>query len=196
MSKIAVFPDAAAMLADMEKSVPTHNYIGTIAELTLPAATLETELFPRAALEYYSALNLGEIDAANPQHAALTAAWYSPARGGPQGDYREGMPAKVANVVDALRRFPRTKRAVLTVPQRNVSHEVDADAKCLRELHFWEGEGDGRLHCSGFMRAQACSIFPKNIHFIATLLERVARATGKQPGSYTHCVTTLTSGRE
>ena len=195
MSKIAVFPDAAAMLADMEKSVPTHNYIGTIAELTLPAATLETALFPAAALDYYSARNLGEIDAANPQHAALTAAWYSPARGGPQGDYREGMPAKVANCIEALQRFPHTKRAVLTVPQRNVSHEVDADAKCLRELHFWVGQ-DQRLHCSGFMRAQACSIFPKNIHFIASLLDRVARATGREAGSYTHFVTTLTSGRE
>ena len=195
MSQIAVFPDAAAMLAAMEQAVPTHNFIGTISALTLPAATLQTPLFPEAALAYYSALNLGEIDPANPAHAALTAAWYSPERGGPQGDYREGMPAKVANVVDALRRFPRTKRAVLTVPQRNVSHEVDADAKCLRELHFWRGE-DGRVHCSGFMRAQACSIFPKNIHFIASLLDRVARAAGGEAGSYTHFVTTLTSGRE
>jgi hypothetical protein len=195
MSQIAVFPDAAAMLAAMERAVPTHNFVGTIAALALPAATLETPLFPAAALAYYSALNLGEIDPANPAHAALTAAWYSPERGGPQGDYREGMPAKVANVVDALQRFPATKRAVLTVPQRNASHEVDADAKCLRELHFWQGE-DGRLHCSGFMRAQACSIFPKNIHFIATLLDRVARAVGKEAGSYTHFVTTLTSGRE
>jgi hypothetical protein len=194
-SQIAQYADAAAMLAAMERAVPTHNFIGTISTLTLASATLETALFPQAALAYYSALNLGEIDAANPAHAALTAEWYSPARGGPQGDYREGMPAKLANVVDALRRFPRSKRAVLTVPQRNASHEVDADAKCLRELHFWEGE-DGRLHCSGFMRAQACSIFPKNIHFIASLLDRVAQATGKQPGSYTHFVTTLTSGRE
>ena len=195
MTQIAQFPDAGAMLAVMEKSVPCHNFVGTITSLTLETATLETALFPAAALSYYSALNLGEIDAANPAHAALTAAWYSPERGGPQGDYREGMPAKVANVIDALQRFPLSKRAVLTVPNRNASHEVDADAKCLRELHFWVGE-DARLHCSGFMRAQACSIFPKNIHFIASLLGRVAQATGRQPGSYTHSVTTLTSGRE
>jgi hypothetical protein len=195
MSHLATFPDAGAMLAAMEKAAPTHNFVGTISCLTLASATLETALFPAAALGYYSALNLGEIDSANPAHAALTAAWYSPERGGPQGDYREGMPAKVANVVDALRRFPHSKRAVLTVPQRNASHEVDADAKCLRELHFWLGEDD-RLHCSGFMRAQACSIFPKNVHFIASLLDRVAQAVGKQPGSYTHFVTTLTSGRE
>ena len=34
------------------------------------------------------------------------------------------------------------------------------------------------------------------VHFIATLLERVARKLGRQPGSYTHFVTTLTSGRD
>jgi len=33
-------------------------------------------------------------------------------RGGEQGDYRDGMPAKIANVIDCLRAFPHSKRAV------------------------------------------------------------------------------------
>ena len=131
----------------------------------------------------------------NPAHAEAHAAWYSPERGGPQGDYRADMPAKLANVVDALTRFPHSKRAVLTVFARNSSHAVDEDAKCLRELHFFVKQGDERLHCAGYMRAQAASIFPKNIHFIATVLARVAAAVGREPGEYTHSVTQLTNGR-
>ena len=187
---------AAALLAAMEAATAggatARNFCGTIAAPVTPAtATLETPLFPAAALAFYSALNMGSANLTGPDAAA----WYSPARGGPQGDYREGMPAKLANVVDALRRFPASKRAVLTVASRNESHEVDADAKCLRELHFYV-EADGAVHATGFMRAQAASIFPKNIHFIASVLAHVAAALGREAGSYTHFVTTLTSGRE
>ncbi len=196
MSVLAIYPDAAAMLAAMTERAPCRNFCATISCLSLAAATIETPLFPSAALSFYSQLNLGELDpAANAAHAALAAVWYTPARGGPQGDYRAGMREKVANVIDALQRFPRSKRAVLTVPNRNVSHEVDEDAKCLRELHFFI-EGDGRLHASGFMRAQAVSIVPKNIHFIAAIMDRVATALGVPVGSYTHFVTTLVTGRE
>ncbi len=192
---IPVFANAGEMLAAMESVVPTHNFCGTIRLLTLATATLETPLFPAAALHFYSLFNMGGIDPSNADHAALHAAWYSPERGGPQGDYREGMPAKLANVIDALTRFPHSKRAVLTIPNRNASHESDSDAKCLRELHFFRGE-DNLLHCTGFMRAQACSIFPKNINFIATVLQHVARGVGLEVGTYTHFVTTLVSGRE
>jgi thymidylate synthase len=160
--------------------------------MTLPAAAegLSTALFPVEALDFYARLNLGEAVSEEER-----AAWYAPERGGPQGDYAEGMPEKLRNVIDALQRFPASKRAVLTVASRNVSHEVDADAKCLRELHFYlEG---GRLCASGFMRAQAASIFPKNIYFIALVMARVAAGLGGVPvGSYVHFVTTLTSGRE
>ena len=179
----------------MESSVPCHNFCGVISTLSLSNATLETPLFPQAALHFYGMLNLGEIDVeGNPEHAALHKAYYSPERGGPQGDYRAGMAGKVSNVIDALTRFPHSKRAVLTIPNRSIDHTVDEDAKCLRELHFFS-EG-GKLHCSGFMRAQACSIFPKNIYFIALILPRVAAAVGLEVGSYTHFVTTLVSGRE
>lgn len=187
---------AAALLAAMETATDggrvARNFVATVAAPFTPhTATIETPLFPAAALAFYSALNMGAADLTSP----AAAAWYCPARGGPQGDYRAGMPAKLANVVDALRRFPSTKRAVLTVASRNESHEVDEDAKCLRELHFYV-EADGRVHATGFMRAQAASIFPKNAHFIASVLEHVAVSLGREAGSYTHFVTTLTSGRE
>ena len=195
MTTPAAYPSAAAMLAAMEAATADgatfFTFAGTIAAPFTPAsATLETPLFPPPALAFYSALNLGEaVDEAS------RAAWYSPARGGPQGDYARGMPAKVANVVDALTRFPHSKRAVLTVFSRSADHTVDEEAKCLRELHFFVRPGDERLHCAGFMRAQAASIFPKNIHFIASVLERVCRAVGREPGTYTHSVTVLTGGR-
>jgi hypothetical protein len=195
-----VFPSPAAFLQGMLSAAPCHNFCGTIPCLTLASATLETELFPEPALRFYGLLNLGELDPAGcPEHAALQQAWYSPSRGGPQGDYREGMQAKLANVIAALQAFPLSKRAVLTVPNRSIDHSCDEDAKCLRELHFWLDAGpggDGRLHCSGFMRAQACSIYPKNIYFIALLLQRVASALGKEVGSYTHFITALSTGRE
>ena len=37
-------------------------------------------------------------------------------RGGEQGDYREGMPAKLANAIDCLRSEPLSKRATITFP--------------------------------------------------------------------------------
>ncbi len=179
------------MIACASSSVPYRNFVGTVSSMSLPAAAcgLATVLFPIEALDFYARLNLGEAVSEGER-----AAWYAPERGGPQGDYAAGMPEKLQNVINALQRFPASKRAVLTVASRNVSHEVDADAKCLRELHFYiEG---GRLCASGFMRAQAASIFPKNIYFIALVMARVGAAIGIPVGAYTHFVTTLTSGRE
>ena len=162
-----LFETAAAMHNTMEVATAggrtVRNFCGTISAPVTPATCIiETPLFPVAALELYSALNLGEVDVADAgEYTAAVARWYSPERGGPQGDYAAGMPAKVANVIDALAQFPKSKRAVLTVPTRNASHKVDEDAKCLRELHFYV-EDDGAVHATGFMRAQAASIFPKN----------------------------------
>ncbi len=165
-------------------------FVATVLDMSGDAIVVETELFPRAALDFYTAHNLDELPADDARYATL----YSSARGGGQGDYRVGMRDKIANVVDCLTRFPGSKRAVLTVPARNVSHEVDEDAKCLREVHFFiEG---GALHAAGFMRAQAASIFPKNLHFIGTILQRVAAALRVPTGRYTHFVTTLVSGRD
>lgn len=189
-----VFASPAAMLAAVTAAtaggVTRRCFVGTIQDMRGDAIVCETELFPRSALEFYTAHNLDELASDDPRYTTL----YSSARGGGQGDYRAGMKEKLANVVDCLTRFPASKRAVLTIPNRNVSHEVDEDAKCLRELHFWVD--NGALHASGFMRAQAASIFPKNIHFIGTIHHRIAGALGLAVGSYTHVVTTLVSGRD
>ena len=58
--------------------------------------TVETELFPVAALEAYSAYNM-ERDLDDAQRA-----WLSETRGGAQGDYSTGMTRKIDNVVDCL----------------------------------------------------------------------------------------------
>ena len=49
----------------------------------------------------------------------------------------------------------------------------------MRELHF--NLDDGQLNASVFFRAQAASIFPKNIHFIGTIMDEVASKLDAQP---------------
>eukprot|EP00971_Amphidinium_carterae_P160447 3180541-Amphidinium_carterae.1 len=39
-----------------------------------------------------------------------------PERGGEQGDYRDGMPEKIANVISCLKEEPRSKRAIVPIP--------------------------------------------------------------------------------
>jgi len=214
--RLPTFDTPAGMLADMVALTGRHarvrNYMGVIVDMRLEATVVETELFPRGALEFYTAHNLDELDPEHVEaHAAGYRTYYNSARGGGQGDYRAGIKQKIANVVDALTRFPASKRAVLTIPPVALDHSVDGDAKCLRELHFYlearepeEGEAGvattaapepEALHCTGFMRAQAASIFPKNIHFIGAVMNAVARGLGKPVGTYTHIVTTLTNER-
>ena len=139
---------------------------------------VETELFPEPVLQAYSAWNLGEaLSPAQQQH-------FNAERGGGQGDYRAGMPEKIANVVDCLSHFPNSKRALITISNHPIpNHRSDEQAKCLRELHFYlEGEaGATRLNASCFFRAQAALIFPKNIHFIGSLMQSIARQLPQQP---------------
>ncbi len=180
--------------------------------------TIETTLFPPEALNVYSAYNLeddiSQIDKEK---------YFNNHRGGSQGDYRQGMKRKIQNVVDCLTKFPCSKRAVITIPNNpNHCHESDEDSKCMREIHFYldsscEGDGDGDhgasvmlLNATVLMRAQAVEIFPKNIHFIASLMNRVAtecnlsRAASNsgdyleeiQPGVLYYLATTLVSVRE
>ena len=47
---------------------------------------------------------------------------------------------------------------------------------------------DGKLCCTGFLRVQNATIFPKNIHFFATLLDDVAKRVGVPLGEYTHFI--------
>jgi len=158
---------------------------------------VETELFCREALEAYSGYNLGLPEVSDETRQK----YFTGRRGGSQGDYRQGMASKLANVVDCLSKFPRSKRAVVTIPNDSLApHTSDEDAKCLRELHLYLDEkeeggdaaavdedngvvrGGGQqkpkkcyeLNATVLMRAQAAEIFPKNVHFIATVMRYVA----------------------
>lgn len=173
-----------------------RNYVGVVENMEETHLVVETELFSAEVLRFYSWHNLCLFnEESNPEDYAK---FYNEARGGAQGDYREGLPEKFDNVVRCLSEFPASKRAVLTVPYSSegsmcADHTRDDQAKCLRELHFYVQ--DKKLHCSGFMRAQAASIFPKNIHFIGTLMNVIGERLDLQTGSYTHFVTTLVNER-
>lgn len=183
-----------AMLAATAGGRLARNFVGIILDMSPSALEVPTPLFPSEALRFYTRFNLDELSPSNAEDEAAAARWLSAARGGGQGDYRAGIRAKVDNVVEALTLFPRSKRAVLTVPSAvDAAHSDDAAAKCLRELHFYLE--DDRLCCTGIMRAQAASIFPKNIHFIGSLMSRVAERLGVAVGSYAHVVTTLVDER-
>jgi len=205
----SVSPSSASSSSSSSESSPAlvRNYVAVIEDMSAESMVVETELFPRDALEFYSKYNLNLLDLDNnDRDRSLHQQYYTPARGGGQGDYRVGIERKIANVVDCLRKFPNSKRAVLSVPHASrVSVEDDHtdtdEAKCLREIHFYletDGDVDSRLLCaSGLMRAQAVSIFPKNIHFIGTLMHHVAQQLGGgvKVGRYTHFVTTLVAER-
>jgi hypothetical protein len=210
---LASFSTPREMYAHIRSLTSRHavvrNYVGVVECMSGNDLVVETDLFPRDALEFYSKYNLNHLDVANnARDAELHERFYTPARGGGQGDYRSGVAAKLANVVSALRSFPNSKRAVFPVPHSEkpsstADHTDTDEAKCLRELHFYlEPIADSaanpqqrRLCCTGFMRAQAASIFPKNIHFIGTVMEYVARELNVPVGSYTHIVTTLVDER-
>lgn len=153
---------------------------------------VETALFPRAALEAYSALNMEQ------ELSKAQAQTINEQRGGAQGDYREGMQKKLANVIDCLTNFPESKRAVVTVCNQPMpDHRSDADAKCLRELHLHIDETN-RLCGTVFFRAQAASIFPKNIHLVGTLMTHVAARLPTKPalGTVFYLATLLVASRD
>jgi len=50
--------------------------------------------------------------------------WFLPERGGEQGDYREGMPEKIANVIDCLKNEPLSKRAIIPIPFNSEGSET------------------------------------------------------------------------
>lgn len=134
----------------------------------------ETSLFPLEALKVYSAYNLEQ-----PIEEKDRLKYFSAHRGGSQGDYRDGMQKKIENVVDCLTKFPKSKRALITIPNTSFpSHSSDEDAKCMREIHFYLEEGGDtttmNLNATVWMRAQAAEIFPKNIHFIGSLMDDIA----------------------
>ncbi|MBX2858816.1 MAG: hypothetical protein KTR17_09150 [Cellvibrionaceae bacterium] len=152
-----------------------RNYTQTIA---MDDYLVETELFPKPVLEAYSCWNLGQP--LKPQQQA----YFNSERGGGQGDYREGMPEKIANVVDCLRHYPASKRALITIANQPIpDHRSDEQAKCFREIHFHLAKEPGRsiLNATCFFRAQAALIFPKNIHFIGSLMHSIGQQLPQQP---------------
>ncbi len=164
-----------------------RNFVGVIEDISIDASTVETDLFPKGALEYYTKKNMG-WDYTQDEYDT----WQLAERGGEQGDYREGMPAKIANVIDCLQKEPLSKRAIIpipfaTEPSSTVDWTNQGQTKCCRELHFYLE--DGKLKCTGIVRMQNANIFVKNIHFFATLIDHVAKALNVPVGEYTHFIT-------
>jgi hypothetical protein len=170
-----------------------RNFVGVIEDISVAASTVETELFPLGALEYYTKKNMGWD-----YTAEEAAKWQLAERGGEQGDYRTGMQAKISNVIDCLKTEPLSKRAVIPIPfsdapSSSADWKDQGQNKCCRELHFYLEEG--KLKCTGILRMQNASIMPKNIHFFATLIEYVARELNVEVGEYTHWITNLCHDR-
>ena len=167
---------------------PVRNYTELI---DMGDFVVETELFPRAALVAYSAKNMEE--ALTPEQRT----WINEERGGAQGDYHEGMAGKIANVVDCLAQFPRSKRAVIAVSNRPMAeHSDDAEAKCMREIHLYLDD-DNRLSATVLLRAQAASLFPKNIHMVGSIMTRIAEQLPGRPalGTVFYVATLLVADR-
>ena len=100
-------------MTEISMDAPVRNFT---QELDMGHYVVETDLFPLEVLDAYSAWNLGrELTDEQRQH-------FNEERGGGQGDYRDGMADKIANVIDCLNRFPESKRAVITVPNLSLIH--------------------------------------------------------------------------
>ena len=151
---------------------PVRNYVQT---LDMSDFLVVSDVFPQAVLEAYTAYNLGKPLSAEQKNMM------NESRGGSQGDYREGMTAKIANVVDCLSNFPNSKRAIITISNVPVpDHRSDPDAKCVRELQLYLDD-DGKLSATVFLRAQAAFLFPKNIHMIGSIMREVSRQLPATP---------------
>ncbi len=172
-------------MTQQSQNLRLRNYTQRLA---MDDYVVETDLFPKAVLEAYTAWNL-ELPLSDEQTQ-----FFNAERGGGQGDYRSGMRKKIANVVDCLGRFPQSKRAIITISNNSSPcHTSDEDAKCLRELHFYIE--DNTLNASCLFRAQAALIFPKNIHFIGALMAEIARSLAIPVGTLFYCATILVSDR-
>mmetsp|Transcript_26482 Transcript_26482/g.56752 ORF Transcript_26482/g.56752 Transcript_26482/m.56752 type:complete len:222 (-) Transcript_26482:560-1225(-) len=166
-----------------------RNFVGVIRDVSVPASTVETDLFPKDALDYYTAKNMGWEYTQEDYDR-----WQLAERGGAQGDYRDGMKEKIANVIDCLKTEPLSKRAVIPIPyatqgSASIDWKDQGQNKCCRELHFYLE--DSKLKCTGIIRMQNANIFVKNIHFFATLIEYVAKELNVEVGEYTHWITNV-----
>jgi len=182
------------------KEFVVRNFVGVIEDVSIAASTVETELFPKGALDYYTKKNMGwdytqeEVDM-----------WQLKERGGEQGDYRAGITEKLNNAIECLKSEPLSKRATITFPFSGEAVGGTGGSetndwtrqgvnKCCRELHLYLE--DGKLKCTAIVRMQNANIFVKNIHFFATLLETVAKELDVEVGEYTHWITNLCYDRD
>lgn len=170
-----------------------RNFVGVIQDISIKASTVETDLFPEPALDYYTKKNMGW------EYTMKEATqWQRVERGGDQGDYRYGMEAKINNVIDCLKTEPLSKRAVIPIPfaaepSTAANWKDQGQNKCCRELHFYLE--NGKLKCTGIVRMQNANIFVKNIHFFATVIDHIAAALEVEVGEYTHWITNLCHDR-
>lgn len=175
-------------MSDVSARGQVRNFV---QRLDMSDYLVETPLFPAEALRAYSAINMEQ--AISDEQAR----YITDQRGGPQGDYHEGMQRKIANVIDCLTKYPNSKRAVLTVCNEPIpDHSDDAAAKCLRELHLYLDDA-GKLSATVFFRAQAASLFPKNIHLVGSIMTQVAAHVPSKPalGTVFYLATLLVSDR-
>jgi hypothetical protein len=164
--------DAWQKMTEVAAQGPVRNYV---QNLEMSDYLVVTDVFPEEALLAYTAYNL-ERELTAEQRNLLNSN-----RGGAQGDYREGMARKIANVVDCLGRFPMSKRAIITISNEPCpDHSSDSDAKCVRELQLYLDD-HGRLSGTVFLRAQAAFLFPKNIHMLGSIMTAVAEQLPGQP---------------
>mmetsp|Transcript_25014 Transcript_25014/g.80842 ORF Transcript_25014/g.80842 Transcript_25014/m.80842 type:complete len:224 (-) Transcript_25014:3168-3839(-) len=189
-----VYAHLRSISKNESKEFVVRNFVCVIDDIRPESSLVETELFPRGAIEFYTAKNMG-WQYTQEQYDE----WFLPERGGEQGDYREGMPEKIANVIDCLKNEPLSKRAIIPIPFNSEGSETvdwrnQGQTKCCRELHLYLE--DGVLKCTGIVRMQNANIFVKNIHFFATLLQQVAQALEVELGEYTHWITNLCFDRD
>ena len=177
---------------------PVNDFVGKINCFEEENAIIETELFDIDSLRYYAKKNCG-LEVTTEEKELFETEY----RGGSQGDYSSEMTQKINNVVDSLVKFPNTKRAVVMMNNKWWSHDDTDEAKCLREIHFRLEEVDNnyKLCSTGFFRAQAVDIMPKNFYFVYTIMNEVKNKLNKENdhtvnmGSYTHFVTILVPTR-
>ena len=195
---ISIYKSAKEMFEHSSTLSPINDFVGKIEYFDEENAIIETDLFDIDSLRYYAKKNCG-LEVTEKEKELFETEY----RGGSQGDYSSEMTQKINNVVDSLVKFRNSKRAVVMMNNQWWSHDNTDEAKCCREIHFRLEEEDNnfKLCSTGFFRAQAVDIMPKNFYFVYTIMSEVLQKVKKEVkfevemGSYTHFVTILVPTR-
>ncbi len=196
-----IYSSALEMYNIALKEAPTFDFVGKIDLFTEENALIETELFDMQSLKYYAKKNCG-MEVSEEEKKIFETEY----RGGSQGDYSFEMNEKIDNVVESLVSYPSSKRAVIMMNNKWWSHQDTDEAKCCREIHFRlapleSNKSEWKLNCTGFFRAQAVDIMPKNFYFVFNIMDVVRQKivdnlnANVEIGSYTHFVTILVPTR-